>query len=430
MKSFISANLSRVKRLIKRYIPGHARSTRIINAKLRRAEKLLNQSLRAIDRRLSDADELFETNVSSSKGQIGEALSAEIARQLRALKKETNDYARILNGAASEMSRIESSKRLIEVKTADIGKKMKLMRRGYYYGLNLDPSMYRDGLELWYENRVGGKLNLDNPRLFNEKLQWLKLYDSTPLKTRLADKYEVRAWVRGLIGDQYLIPLIGVWYHYDEIDFETLPERFALKCTHGCKWNLIVKDKQAIDHLSAKNKFERWLSTNHAFNTGYELHYKDIPPRIIAEEYLENSDNDLHDYKIWCFDGVPAYIQHISTRKTGAVMTYFDTQWNVMPFITNFKRSDNPVPKPERLEELLALAGALSKGFCVVRVDFYVLNDNSIKFGEMTFTPSSGKMKWDPPEYNQIIGDMVKLERLPQFSQNTPSTTSSIITIT
>jgi|GEM_PF-756209 len=275
--------------------------------------------------------------------------------------------------------------------------------------INTKPDEYRGALENWYEEDMGIKLDLDNPQTYNEKIQWLKLHDSTPIKTKLADKYGVRSWVSEKIGEQYLIPLLGVWNNYDEINFDALPERFVLKCTHGSLFNLIIQDKNEINHISVKNDFESWLNINYAYY-GIELQYKDIQPKIIAEEYIENGSDDLYDYKIWCFNGEPKYIQFLCGRKTKLKMAFFDTDWNLLPFVYEYERNTDHVPRPENLNELLRLAKILSQGFVHVRVDFYVLNDGSIKFGEMTFTPASGRAKWVPPKYDFIMGQNITLE--------------------
>ena len=170
----------------------------------------------------------------------------------------------------------------------------KNLRKDYDYYRSLDPSQYEEELKDWYKRRTKKELDLENPKTFNEKIQWLKLYDSTPIKTKLADKYLVREWVKEKIGEEYLVPLLGVWDKFDDIDFDKLPDKFVLKCNHGCGWNLIVTDKSKIDKVEAKKKFDKWMNTNFAFCNGLELHYKNIQPKIIAEEYLENNGGDLY----------------------------------------------------------------------------------------------------------------------------------------
>lgn len=283
------------------------------------------------------------------------------------------------------------------------------------YWLNLPDNLYVQELSDWFKRVMGETLELDNPITFNQKIQWLKLFDTTPEKTQLSDKYLVREWVKGKIGDKYLTKLYGVWDNFDDIDFDSLPDKFVLKANHGCAFNFIVPDKSEMDRSDARYKFASWLKFNYAFR-GLEPQYCNIKPLIIAEEYLENDGKDLYDYKIWCFDGKPTYIQFIRERNHGGIkMAFFDTEWNKMPFVYNYPRIESDVEKPENLDEMLDIAKTLCEGFCYVCVDLYHLNDNSIKFGEMTFTRANGTCRWTPPEYNEIIGSMIKLPEKKPF---------------
>jgi hypothetical protein len=283
----------------------------------------------------------------------------------------------------------------------------------YNYYANLDPSKYPAELARWYESTTGTPLDLENPQTFNEKIQWLKLYDSTPLKTRLTDKYLAREWITENIGEEYLIPLLGVWDSFDEIDFDALPNQFVLKANHGSGWNVIVKDKVTLDKADAKAKFDKWVKLNFAYIAGLELHYKDIVPKIIAEKYIENDEGGLYDYKVHCFNGKPMYIHYIGDRAYHSTKeAFFDTEWRLMPFTSRtYPQYDDQIQAPERLSELLQFAEKLAKEFIYVRVDFYVLNDGSFKFGEMTFTPGSGVYKWEPPEYNSKLGKLLVLSQ-------------------
>ncbi len=205
-------------------------------------------------------------------------------------------------------------------------------KKQFYYRLHkdADPQHYPELLSAWFYEETGHILDLDNPQTYNEKIQWLKLFDSTPLKTKLADKLLAREWVKEQIGEKYLVPLLGVWDSFDEIDFDSLPNRFVLKANHGAGWNIVVSDKNTFDKEGARNKFEKWLHTNFAFAYGLELHYRDIPPKIIAEEYLENSNDDLYDYKVWCFQGKPEYVMFLAERHKGLKMAFYDTNWFLM----------------------------------------------------------------------------------------------------
>lgn len=280
------------------------------------------------------------------------------------------------------------------------------MRTNLYKAL--PEEKYAQEVKNWYLLSTGKVLDLDNPKTYNEKLQWIKLFEHNPDKTTLSDKYLVREYVQDKIGEKYLVPLLGVWSNFDEIDFSKLPKRFVLKANHGCGYNFVVQNKDELDLKDAKEKFDKWITTNFAY-VNFELHYKDIKPLIIAEEYIENENEDLYDYKVWCFNGEPKYIMYLANRKKGLQMVFYDTEWNRMPFTYSVDVYEGEVPKPDNLEELLDISRKLSAGFNHVRVDFYRLNDGAYKFGEMTFTSAAGKAMWNPPEYDRILGDMFEL---------------------
>ena len=279
----------------------------------------------------------------------------------------------------------------------------------YYYYKGLHPDQYEENLKEWFFNRTGEDLNLDDPKTYNEKVQWMKLYDSTQIKADLADKYLVRAYVKEKIGEKYLIPLLGVWQKAEDVPFEELPQQYVLKTNHGCGYNIIVSDKDKLDVEDAKNKLTKWMNTNFAYSAGLELHYKRIKPLIIAEQYIENIDGEVNDYKVFCFNGKAKYIMFLTDRQTNLKMAFYDTEWNLMPFVYSYARLIQEVSKPENLEELLRISEKLAEGFPHVRVDFYRLNNGEYKFGEMTFTSYSGACLWNPPEYNQILGDLIEL---------------------
>lgn len=274
---------------------------------------------------------------------------------------------------------------------------------------NLQGQARIDELAKWFYASTGEKMDFCHPATFNQKLQWCKVFDRNPMKAKLADKYLVREWVAEKIGQEYLVPLLGVWDRFDDIDFSRLPDRFALKCNHGSGWNVIVDDKQKLNIEEAKRKFDRWMSEDYTYKAGFELHYGDITPRIIAEEYMENAGGDIYDYKFYCFDGEVKYVQFLMDRKHGLKMGYFDPDWKLQPFVNNHPQIDEDVPKPDNLDQMIRLAEILSAGFPYVRVDFYRLNDGTIRFGEMTFTPASGTQDWDPPQTNDMLGAMLRL---------------------
>jgi hypothetical protein len=273
-------------------------------------------------------------------------------------------------------------------------------------------SKYPELLDDWFRSVTGNKLNLLHPRTYNEKVQWLKLYDNTPLKALLSDKFLVRRWVAEKIGEQYLIPLLGVWDDFDEINFDVLPDQFVLKVNHGSNWLIIVKDKAKFNKESAKQKINTWMNSNFAYCVGLELQYRDIKPKIIAEQYLEDESGYLADYKIYCFEGRPCFIRYAGRgrdKKGGVRHILYDLDWNPMGFrFTGNHRPCSFVRRPDNLAEMVHIADVLGSGFHHVRVDLYLTN-GKIYFGEMTFTPASGLYHFDPDEWNLKLGDMIKL---------------------
>jgi hypothetical protein len=297
--------------------------------------------------------------------------------------------------------------RLLE-KSGILKGKSGLARSAYFN--KLDENQFEDELKEWFLKLTGEVIDLEHPVTFNEKIQWLKLYDNTPIKARLADKYRVRSWIAEKIGEKYLIPLLGVWENFDQIDFNALPDKFVLKANNGCGRNLIIKDKRNIEIKKIKKKIDRWMSNNYAFSHGFELQYKDIPPKVIAEEYIENSAGDLYDYKVHCFSGEPRYIQFIKGRFTNAEEIFYNEKWEITDFVKKGRQIlASTEKKPEQLEEMLSISRVLSEGFIYVRIDFYLLPSHNIYFGEMTFTPGSGTFKWNPPEANLKLGELIRL---------------------
>jgi len=261
----------------------------------------------------------------------------------------------------------------------------------------------------WYKRKFKYALDLKNPQTFSEKLQWLKIFDATPLKTQLADKYLVREWIKEKIGEKYLIPLIGVYDKFDDIDFDTLPDRFVLKCNHGSGYNIIVHNKHNIDWSQTKKQVNEWLCENYALKC-FEMHYENITPKITIEKYIENKTiGDLYDYKIWCYDGKVKYIQLMSGRHLGNFCeAFYDKNWNKYSFITNHPLAED-LPKPQNLHEMIKIAETLSQGFSFVRVDLYSTEDQKIYFGEMTFTPASGIFRYITKETNIALGKELTL---------------------
>lgn len=259
--------------------------------------------------------------------------------------------------------------------------------------------------------RVKGisKLNIKKPITYNEKIQWQKAYDHNPLYPILADKLAVREYVKERAGEQYLIPLLGSWSRFEDIDFQQLPSEFVLKCNHDCASVIICHDKSKFDMDAARNKLNLALKRNY-FYPYAEWQYKDIKPCIIAEQFMHDEGrNDLSDYKIQCFDGIP-YCCRIDVGRFGDHRrNIYDIHWNLLPWQKgHYKNTDLPIEKPEAFEEMIEVASKLSHGLRQVRVDLYLVN-NQVYFGEMTFTSGGGFEVFVPNEYDKIIGDMWKI---------------------
>ena len=278
----------------------------------------------------------------------------------------------------------------------------------YFMFKNFPKSTWPNLIRLTMKIELGENIDLKNPRTFNEKIQWLKLNDQRPIKTKLADKYEVREWIKNTIGEEYLIPLLGVWDDFEQINFDQLPEKFVLKATHGCGCNIVVNDKSKFDVHNARTEFKKWYKTNYAYYTG-EQHYEKIKPRIIAEQYLENEVGDLYDYKVFCFNGKAKYIMYLCDRKNGLKMAFYNTEWEKQPFTYSYPQMEEHVEKPNCLKELIEISEKIAKDFEIVRVDFYILNNGNIKFGEVTLASAGGYCKWFPKEYNAMLGEMINL---------------------
>ena len=267
-------------------------------------------------------------------------------------------------------------------------------------------------LKRMYRTYFGKSLDLKNPRTFNEKLQWLKLYDRKPLYTQMVDKYAVRRYIEEQIGGEYLIPLVGgPWNSFDEIDFDALPEQFVLKCTHDSGGLVICRDKHRLDREAARRKIERSLRRNY-YVSSREWPYKDVKPRIIAEAYMEDaSTSELRDYKFFCFGGEPKMLFVASDRQTAGEETkfdFFDMDYNHLDLRNGHPNAAVPPEKPAQFGLMRELAQKLSQGIPHVRVDLYEVNGR-VYFGEMTFYHWSGMVPFDPPEWDERLGSWITL---------------------
>ena len=264
-------------------------------------------------------------------------------------------------------------------------------------------------LKIVFRIKVGKKLNLKNPKTFNEKLQWLKLYDRNDEYTSLADKYKVRDYVKQTIGEEYLIPLIGVYDKFDDIDFEKLPNQFVIKCNHDSGSVVICKDKNNFDIKSSRKKINRAMKYNY-FYTGREYQYKNIERKIIIEEYLSELDSDIKDYKFFVFNGKFAYSFVCSERLTKVKFTFFDKNGKLLEIKQGGANYDKNISLPDNYNKMIKLSEKLAGDITEVRVDFYEIN-GKIYFGELTFFDASGFSKFEPADWDEKFGKMLKLPK-------------------
>ena len=277
-----------------------------------------------------------------------------------------------------------------------------------------------DIIKKQFKEALGYELNLENPKSFNEKIQWLKLYYHNPLMTKCADKYLAREYIKEKIGEEYLIPLICVWDKVEDIDFNSLPKQFVLKVNWGSGQNIIVKDKSKLNIDETKNKLNGWLKpfSNHYYYS-YEWQYKDIEPKIICEKYIEQMDGDLFDYKLTCFNGRVIYIElHINSSMQNHKRCFYSLDWIKQDFTQQaFDTYEQEIPKPIILDELIKSANILSSEFPNVRVDFYILN-NRIYFGELTFSDGNGLNLFIPQSYDYKFGELLELPKEKRIEYN------------
>lgn len=252
------------------------------------------------------------------------------------------------------------------------------------------------------------KLRLENPQTYNEKIQWLKLYDHQPTYTNLVDKLSAKEIIGKLIGHNHIIKTIDYWDNFDDIDFDTLPEQFVLKTTHDSGTVIICKDKSKFDIVNARRIIDKSLKKNYYWEWR-EWPYKNIEPRIMAEEYMvDESGVGLKDYKFFCFDGVPKFMFIASDRGIDTRFDFFDTDFNHLPFINGYKNSNKKISKPYGFEKMIELSKIISKNYKHVRVDFYDIN-GEIYFGEFTLYHWSGLVPFEPEEWDYKLGELIKL---------------------
>lgn len=285
-----------------------------------------------------------------------------------------------------------------------------LFARIMYY----TPYLWSDEFVIRYKfrNSLGYSLNLKDPKTYNEKLQWLKLYDRNPKYTIMVDKYAAKKYVENIIGSQYIIPTIGIWDNPEDIIWDQLPDKFVLKATHDSGGIVICKDKETLNKNKAIKVLKKSLNSSFYYHNR-EWPYKDVPRKIIAEKYIESnqSNGDLPDYKFFCFDGVVKAMFIATDRSKGKLATrfdFFDENFNHLPFTNGHPNAEIMPTKPLMFEEMKVLASKLSKGVPQLRVDFYEVN-GQIYFGELTFFHWSGLKPFVPEEWDYKFGEWIKL---------------------
>jgi len=274
--------------------------------------------------------------------------------------------------------------------------------------LNWVPS--KPYLKAYYRLAIGKTLNLRNPKTFNEKMQWLKLYNQKTIYTTMVDKYAAKKYVADIIGDTYIIPTLGVWDTPEDIDFDKLPDKFVLKTTHDSGGVRIIDKKRGYDRVAINAFFSTRLSKS-LYNRMREWPYKNVKPRIIAEKYMvDNLTDELRDYKFYCFNGEVKLVMVALNRmsKEQTYFDYFDRDYNYLPIVWGNPNSKALPNKPETFDEMIRIAEKLSKGIPHVRVDLYECNSH-IYFGEITFFDSSGFCRIEPEEWDYKLGEWIQL---------------------
>lgn len=290
--------------------------------------------------------------------------------------------------------------------------KLPIFRRIANNIINKTASMWSDRLFLQVKGRIklDYKLNLDNPRSFNEKINWLKLNHKDESLTRLVDKYAVKEYVASIIGVEHVIPTLAVYDKAEDIDFDKLPQQFVLKCTHDSGGIVVCKDKNKLDKTKAVKMLHKALKRNFIALTR-EYPYKNVTPRIIAEQYMEDEYGELRDYKVFCSDGKPWMMFIASNRQTGlANFDFYDMEFNKLPIVNGHPNAPFQIDKPKSFDKMIELASKLSKGFIHVRVDFYDINGH-LYFGELTFFHNSGLESIQPVEWDYKMGEYIHLPR-------------------
>ena len=265
-------------------------------------------------------------------------------------------------------------------------------------------------VKLLYKLIFNNELNLENPQKISEKMQWLKLYNRKPEYTKMVDKYEVKNYVKDIIGEEYIIPTLGVYDKFDDIDFEKLPNQFVIKCTHDSGSTVVCRDKNNLNIKATKKKINKCLKKNFYYSHR-EWPYKDVKPRIIIEKYLVDGEKERpNDYKIYCFNGKATTFLVMTDRTPNSVrVNFYDMNWKQLPISDAHTNSEQKIVKPINDKLMIEIAEKLSKDIPFVRVDFYEI-EGHVYFGELTFFPDGGFVEYNPKEYDKIFGNMCKIK--------------------
>ncbi len=264
--------------------------------------------------------------------------------------------------------------------------------------------------KIMYYHKYKKKLNLKDPIMFNEKLMYLKIknYNNNNIVWQCSDKYLVREYAKKHgVEEKHLPKLMYVYNTSDEINFDTLPNKFALKCTHGCGFNIICTDKEKLNKKETLEKLKKWQKTKFGYESA-EVHYTHIKPLIICEEYLNFKDELPNDYKVYCFNGVPKVILVCSERDKGLKLNFYDLKWNELLIGKNKYRNKNEIKKPNCFEKMIEISKKVSAEFPFVRVDFYEYKNDAI-LGEMTFTPAACLANYYTPKGEKYLGSLLKI---------------------
>ena len=262
-----------------------------------------------------------------------------------------------------------------------------------------------------YRGELGREPDLDNPTTYTEKVLWLNLRHRDPRQAICADKYAVRDWVAERVGKDILVPLLGVYEDADDIDFESLPDAFVIKATHGSGWNLIVPEKRDLEWEEARRSLQDWLSRSY-YAHKREWQYRDVPNRVIVEEFLADENGGIpSQYQFFCFrrgDNQTILVQVDFDEQTNHRRDYYDLDWKRMPFASRVPNAEREAQRPDRLDDMVEVARQLSEDFPFVRVDLYLVQDR-IYFGELTFTSGGGMSSFEPAEWDRRLGDLIGL---------------------